>query len=328
MRKRLFIAIAIMAAVVLSTAESVKAGEFAIGQKVAEKVLSLIAGQAAESFFGGSGLTVDELNAALDAHFAKLQSDKIRDDITALKKQINQLPLSSTVEGRRALLTDILSRTSDLQTAIEHHTSGANFEMVVPTFVSVTNIRMAYQVEYVVNEAAGGGTNNRDALVTSLVREADYGISMMERFFKTYYHFPGSPDCVIVTQKDIQMVLSMKVMQDPRHRNLNNCFYFGSPTKDIFQRGLYNLGRGFYYVKKADVAGPIGALEGPFDSAAAAHKQRIPEAMNTYSEILGNPRASIMQWARIVKTHGGQMSYIGGGTYLTHSRDMVDAMGL
>lgn len=118
-----------------------------LGSGIAKIVAKALFGKALGAVFGSGGLTKTDLNNALAAHFKAHELAVLQSRVNSLKdatRNFNYNPKAElTLVGGD--LDNIFLIIHQIVGDIETHISADNFRTLLPNYVFVTNVRLAFQ---------------------------------------------------------------------------------------------------------------------------------------------------------------------------------------
>jgi hypothetical protein len=120
-----------------------------LGQKVAEKILTSIAGEGAGKvfalIFGGEDnpLTIGQVEGAINSAFTKAAVKQINGDVNGLNSKVGDY-LPSRDE---AFVQDLIDKTGYIKGDIDAQMVHDNALDLIPNFLSIWNTRLAFTAE-------------------------------------------------------------------------------------------------------------------------------------------------------------------------------------
>jgi hypothetical protein len=120
-----------------------------LGAKVAEKILTSIAGEGAGKLmaviFGGTEqpLTIQQVEGAINSAFSKAAVREINGDVGGLVNKVNDYAPSRN----EAFVQDLIDRTGDIKGDIDAQITRDNSMSLLPHFLSIWNTRLGFAAE-------------------------------------------------------------------------------------------------------------------------------------------------------------------------------------
>jgi murein DD-endopeptidase MepM/ murein hydrolase activator NlpD len=193
-----------------------------VGVKLAEKVASLLIGEAFSSIFGGDdpAATPQEVQNIVDAGFNKAALNEVQVELGSVMSSIDTYNWTSDYKYNGQIINDIVNQTGKVQTQVGVHMNHDNFVSLIKTYMTASTVRLAFLSErrrYIQVEgqeeiddlsaadAASKGTQmaadlaaniqGENAIIASAALESVTGLAnyFYEDFFETG---PGSQGCI------------------------------------------------------------------------------------------------------------------------------------
>ena len=188
--------ISIVLITMLTLATSAQA-ELSFAQKIsydlAKSILGAVAGKSIEKLLGEDAITKEDLNRSLDEHFSKfgdsLYGTKVQTlkeavadfspveiDIQKLSEEQLDASMLASISLKIQSIEAVIHATQELSGTIEMHINENNFWKVMPTYIYLENIRLAFFAEKHALDPKGGW----DKVMASRAANAIYK-------FRTYW---------------------------------------------------------------------------------------------------------------------------------------------
>lgn len=151
-----------------------------VGSKVAEKVASMILGEVFDSIFGkeNPAATAQQVQEIVKDAFNKEALDNIgikMDSVFSSIADYNYKLDYATTNSQ--IIYDLQTRSNEIQSAIEHHMSHANFMALLKTYMAASTVRIAFlserrrYVKLAGDAAVAAGTETAEELAAKIQGE-------------------------------------------------------------------------------------------------------------------------------------------------------------
>ncbi|GLX79043.1 hypothetical protein tinsulaeT_23830 [Thalassotalea insulae] len=133
----------------LYTQPATATGTTDVGVKLAEKVASLLIGEAFSSIFGGDdpAATPEQVQNIVDAGFNKAALNEVQVEIGSVMSSIDTYNYTLDYKYNGQIVNDIVSQTGTVQTQVGVHMNHDNFVSLIKTYMSASTVRLAFLSE-------------------------------------------------------------------------------------------------------------------------------------------------------------------------------------
>lgn len=133
----------------LNSQQAAAAGTTDVGVKLAEKVASLLIGEAFSSVFGGEdpAATPAEVQSIVDAGFNKAALNEVQVQLGSVMSSIDAYNYTLDYKYNGQIVNDIVSQTGTVQTQVGVHMNHDNFVSLLKTYMTASTVRLAYLSE-------------------------------------------------------------------------------------------------------------------------------------------------------------------------------------
>ncbi len=171
--------------IILLTLSTTLQAEMSFAQKVSydmvKGIVSAIAGKEIGKLFGDSAITKEQLDKSLDEHFEKFSYELYQEEVRYLKEKIYDFSPSSTTlkaSGVDGVLDAVEKLASKIDSVMHEHT----FWEVMPTYIYLSNIRLAFLAQkHALDPNGGWDETMAENAVRSMVHVRKYWILYMTR---------------------------------------------------------------------------------------------------------------------------------------------------
>jgi hypothetical protein len=120
-----------------------------VGVKLAEKVATLLIGEAFSSIFGGDdpAATPQEVQNIVDAGFNQAALNEVQVELGSVMSSIDAYNWTSDYKYNGQIINDIVSQTGTVQTQVGVHMSHDNFVSLIKTYMTASTVRLAFLSE-------------------------------------------------------------------------------------------------------------------------------------------------------------------------------------
>jgi len=148
-----------------------------LGMKIAEKIISAVAGEIIGDLFGDgpSGLTKAEVAQAINDAFEKATTQEMNQMQQALANKIRIYD-----QGNYDQAWEIMNDAGNLQALVESHISKGNSTVAIPAFVAAWNARLTFAAE-------GYRIQGTDSAKQRIVTESLHGLSYLNSYMRNYF---------------------------------------------------------------------------------------------------------------------------------------------
>ncbi|TNE27186.1 MAG: hypothetical protein EP349_09520 [Alphaproteobacteria bacterium] len=180
-----------------------------LGAKVAEKIITSIAGEGAGKLmaliFGGDDnpLTLEQVEQAINSAFAKAAIKDVKGDRNGLMNQVRYYNPDPERDTNQTLddVRDVLRDTGNIQGDITEQITKENSRTTIPLFISIWNVRLAFAAERY-------RLNKLDSEKEKIAGEAVFGLQNLEHYLSGYFYDTKRDDPCVAKDVSTQLPIN------------------------------------------------------------------------------------------------------------------------